>query len=71
MKTYKEALYAIAQESAQVKRARYLGGSNQYRGFDDHAIAACLSLTFDVDFKTARAEFEDLEFELYEELKLK
>jgi len=71
MKTYKEALYAIAQESAQVKRAQYLGGANQYRGFDSHAIAATLSLIFEVDFKTARNEFDDLEFELYEELKFK
>jgi hypothetical protein len=71
MKTYKEALYAIAQESAQVKRAQYLSGANQYRGFDSHGIAATLSLTFERDFKEVRNEFEDLEFELYEELKLK
>ena len=71
MKTYKEALYAIAQESAEVKRARFLGGANQYNGFDSHAVAATLSLTFGEDFREVRRDFEDLEFNLYEELKLK
>jgi len=72
MKTYHVALCEIARISAEAKLAQYRSGYNQYRGFDSFGIAATLELFYpERDFKQIRTDFEDLEFELYEELKLK
>lgn len=72
MKTYQVALCEIARESAKVRYAQRQGGTMVPRGFDSHAIAATLELFYpERDFNQIRRDFEDLEFEFYEEEKLK
>lgn len=72
MKIYQVALCEIAREGARVKLAQYRAGKQQYRGLDSYTVAATLELFYpEIPFKQIRDDYSDLEFELYEELKLK